>query len=181
MTSCDDHFPELRILDLGCGEGVYAIEAGLRGAEVLALDARTQRMDQGAACAARHGLTNVRFVRRDVRDATREAFGSFDVVYLLGLLYHLDAPDVFRVLENVYDLCTGMLVIDTLISLIAEIQVEWQGQAYRRATVARARRRRHRRGPQKPDPQVHRQHVQLSLHQGIFGTCTSQCGIHFSL
>ena len=124
-------FPKLRILDLGCGEGVYAIEAGLRGAEVLALDARTQRMDQGAACAARHGLTNVRFVRRDVREATREAFGSFDVVYLLGLLYHLDAPDVFRVLENVYDLCTGMLVIDTLISLIAEIQVEWQGQAYR--------------------------------------------------
>jgi len=124
-------FPDLRILDLGCGEGVYAIEAGLRDAEVLALDARNQRMDQGAACAARHGLTNIRFIRRDVRDVTREAFGSFDVVYLLGLLYHLDAPDVFRVLENVYDLCTGMLVIDTLISLIAEIQVEWQGQAYR--------------------------------------------------
>jgi 2-polyprenyl-3-methyl-5-hydroxy-6-metoxy-1,4-benzoquinol methylase len=124
-------FPDLRILDLGCGEGVYAIEAGLRGAEVLALDARTQRMDKGDACAARHGLTNVQFIRRDVRDVTREVFGSFDVVYLLGLLYHLDAPDVFRLLENVYDLCTGMLVIDTLISLIAEIQVEWRGQTYR--------------------------------------------------
>jgi hypothetical protein len=66
-----------------------------------------------------------------VRDTTREVFGSFDVVYLLGLLYHLDAPDVFRVLENVYDLCTGILVIDTLISLIAEIQVEWLGKVYR--------------------------------------------------
>jgi len=124
-------FPDLRILDLGCGEGVYAIEAGLRGAEVLALDARTQRMDQGATCAARHGLTNIRFIRKDVRDATREVFGSFDIVYLLGLLYHLDVPDVFRILENVYDLCTGILVIDTLISLIAEIQVEWGGQVYR--------------------------------------------------
>jgi 2-polyprenyl-3-methyl-5-hydroxy-6-metoxy-1,4-benzoquinol methylase len=124
-------FPELRILDLGCGEGVYAIEAGLRGAEVLALDARTQRMDQGAACAARHGLTNVRFIQKDVRHVTCEALGSFDVVYLLGLLYHLDAPDVFSVLENLYGLCTGMLVVDTLISLAAEIQVEWQGQAYR--------------------------------------------------
>ena len=57
-------FPELRILDLGCGEGVYAIEAGLRGAEVLALDVRTQRMEQGASCAARHSLANVRFVQR---------------------------------------------------------------------------------------------------------------------
>ena len=85
-------FPNLRILDLGCGEGVYTIEAGLRGAEVLALDARSQRMEQGAACADRHGLTNVRFIKGDVRDATREALGSFDVVYLLGLLYHLDSP-----------------------------------------------------------------------------------------
>ena len=60
-------FPALRILDLGCGDGVYAIEAGLRGAEVLAVDARRQRMDLGAACAARHGLGTVRFVQDDVR------------------------------------------------------------------------------------------------------------------
>ena len=46
-------FSELKVLDLGCGEGVYAIEAGLRGADVLALDARTERMQEGAACAAR--------------------------------------------------------------------------------------------------------------------------------
>ena len=100
-------FAKLRILDLGCGEGVYTIEAGLRGAEVVALDARTQRMAQGAACAERHGLDAVRFVQEDVRRVTREAFGSFDVVYFLGLLYHLDAPDVFSVLENVQGLCTG--------------------------------------------------------------------------
>lgn len=124
-------FSMLRILDLGCGEGVYTIEAGLRRAEVIALDARTQRMDQGAACAARHGLTNVRFIQKDVRQITREVVGSFDVVYLLGLFYHLDAPDVFSVLENIYGLCTGMLIVDTLISLTAEIQVEWQGQIYR--------------------------------------------------
>ena len=123
-------FSNLRILDLGCGEGVYTIEAGLRGAEVLALDARSQRMDQGAACADRQGLTHVRFIKGDVRQATREALGPFDVVYLLGLLYHLDAPDVFHVLENVYDLCTVMLVIDTLISLTVETQVEWRNRTY---------------------------------------------------
>jgi SAM-dependent methyltransferase len=123
-------FPELRILDLGCGEGVYAIEAGLRGAEVIALDARTQRMDKGAACAMRHGLKNVRFIREDVRRVTQELFGSFDVVYLLGLLYHLDASDLFPVLENIYSLCNGLLVIDTLISQTEEIQVSWRGHVY---------------------------------------------------
>jgi len=123
-------FAELRILDLGCGEGVYSIEAGLRGAEVVALDARTQRMSQGAACAERHGLGNVRFIQEDVRRVTRKTLGSFDVVYLLGLLYHLDAPDVFSVLKNVRSLCAGLLVVDTLISLTDESRIEWRGKSY---------------------------------------------------
>ncbi|MBI3447893.1 MAG: class I SAM-dependent methyltransferase [Acidobacteria bacterium] len=123
-------FEDLRILDLGCGEGVYAIEASLRGAEVLAVDARTGRMEQGAACAARHGLANVRFVQGDVRNVTRDGVGSFDVVYLLGLLYHLDAPDLFAVLEKVHDLCDGVLVVDTLVSLTAECEVAWRDRTY---------------------------------------------------
>lgn len=94
------------------------------------MDARTQRMGQGAACAERHNLGNVRFVQEDVRRVTRKAFGSFDVVYFLGLLYHLDAPDVFSVLENVHDLCAGLLVADTLISMTADSQV-YHGQRCR--------------------------------------------------
>jgi len=123
-------FAELRILDLGCGEGVYAIEAALRGAQVVALDARTQRMERGAACARRHGLDNMRFIQQDVRMAKREALGTFDVVYFLGLLYHLDASDLFSVLENVHAMCSDLLIIDTLISLVAEEQVVWRGVSY---------------------------------------------------
>ena len=123
-------FQQLRILDVGCGEGVYAVEAGLRGAGVLALDARTERMDQGAACAARHGLDNVKFLQQDVRQATRNSYGEFDVVYCLGLLYHLDAPDVFRVLENLHSLCDGMLVVDTLVSLDGGSEAVHGGRAY---------------------------------------------------
>lgn len=123
-------FDKLRILDLGCGEGVYAIEAALRGAEVVALDVRIQRMEQGAACAKRHDLTNVRFVQEDVRNVTCQSFGTFDVVYFLGLLYHLDAPDVFSVLERIYALCDKVLLIDTLISLKAREGVKWRGEVH---------------------------------------------------
>jgi SAM-dependent methyltransferase len=123
-------FETLRILDLGCGEGVYAIEAALRGAEVLALDARTQRMALGAACAARHGLRGVRFVQEDVRRVTRATHGTFDVVYLLGLLYHLDVPDLFSVLEHVSDACTRMLMVDTLISPGGEEATTWRDRTY---------------------------------------------------
>jgi SAM-dependent methyltransferase len=124
------HFGELRILDLGCGEGVYAIEAGLRGASVLALDARTARMDLGAACAGRHGLDNVAFRQEDVRQVSRRTHGDFDVVYCLGLLYHLDVPDVFHLLENVHELCARMLVVDTLISLAGGGQAAHRDRLY---------------------------------------------------
>ena len=123
-------FETLRILDLGCGEGVYALEAGLRGADVVALDARTQRMEEGAACAARHDVRTVRFVQDDVRRVTRQRYGDFDVVYLLGLLYHLDAPDVFAVLEEIHGLCTRMIVVDTFISLTPESAFTWRGRTY---------------------------------------------------
>lgn len=123
-------FRELRILDVGCGEGVYAIEAGLRGADVVALDARAQRMDTGAACAARHGLDNVRFLQKDVRHVTRDAYGEFDVVFCLGLLYHLDVPDLFRVLENLHSICSGMLVVDTLVSLEGGSEAVNSGRVY---------------------------------------------------
>jgi SAM-dependent methyltransferase len=123
-------FAELRILDLGCGEGVYAIEAALRGAQVLAIDARTERMDEGAACAKRHGLTNVRFVQEDVRRVSRATHGEFDVVLLLGLLYHLDDP--VPVLERLRDVCARLLVVDTLVSLAPDAEVRgYRGERVR--------------------------------------------------
>ncbi len=118
-------FADLRILDLGCGEGVYTIEMGLAGAQVLAIDARRERMDEGAACAARHGLGNVRFAQEDVRRVTRATHGEFDVVLLLGLLYHLDAP--LAVLKSLFDLCANLLVVDTLVSLAPDADSDGYG------------------------------------------------------
>lgn len=123
-------FNELRILDLACGEGVYAIEAGLRGAEVLAIDGRMDRMAGGIAAAERAGLNNVRFQQADVRHVDRNRFGEFDVVYFLGILYHLDVPDVFNVLENLREMARAFVVIDTHVALRDAEQVEHRGRRY---------------------------------------------------
>jgi SAM-dependent methyltransferase len=121
---------ELRILDLACGEGVYAIEAGLRGGQVVAIDGRTERMDEGAAIARRLGLSRIRFEQGDIRHVTFATHGQFDVVYCLGILYHLDGPDVFRVLEHVRDLARQLVIIDTHIALEADATAEYQGRRY---------------------------------------------------
>ncbi|MBP7149801.1 MAG: class I SAM-dependent methyltransferase [Acidobacteria bacterium] len=121
---------QLRVLDAGCGEGVYAIEIGLRRAHVVAFDARSERMSRGAECAERHGLSNVTFQLADIREVTAETHGSFDVVLLLGILYHLDVPDVFRVLENAHGMCGEILVVDTFVSAGGGELVEHRGERY---------------------------------------------------
>jgi len=120
-----------RILDAGCGEGVYAIESGLRGAKVVALDARDQRMSEGTACAARHGLDNVNFELGDLRAVSVETHGEFEVILLLGILYHLDVPDVFTVLETMHRMCRELMVIDTFVSTLGAELVQHRGNAYR--------------------------------------------------
>ncbi len=121
-------FDKLRVLDLACGEGVYSIEAALRGAEVIAIDGRNERMDEGQRIASEAGLTRLKFELNDIRHITRTTHGLFDVVYFLGILYHLDSKDAFAVLENIRDMLTGFLIIDTHIALQGELEIDYRGR-----------------------------------------------------
>ena len=123
-------FEELRIVDLACGEGVYSIEAALRGADVLAVDARSERMDEGARTAGRLGLSNLTFEQNDIRDIDVHLHGQFDVVFFLGILYHLDSHDIFPVLRNLYEICRQFVIIDTHIALQAMDEVVHDGHVY---------------------------------------------------
>lgn len=119
-----------RILDLGCGDGVYAIEAGLHGAEVVALDGRTARMARGEAIAQRLGLHRVRFEQGDLRTVTAATHGYFDAVYALGILYHLDALETIQVLTQLRALTTRALLIDTHVELTPDTAISHGGQTY---------------------------------------------------
>lgn len=123
-------FEELWILDLACGEGVYAIEAALRGAEVRALDARTERMSEGMEAADRLGLKKLYFEQADVRKIKIEAYSNFDVILFLGILYHLDCNDIFSVLKNIYEMCKQLVIIDTHIALQSVNEVKYDGRIY---------------------------------------------------
>jgi 2-polyprenyl-3-methyl-5-hydroxy-6-metoxy-1,4-benzoquinol methylase len=123
-------FDQLRVLDLACGEGVYAIEAALRGAEVVALDARTERMNEGVRAAERLGLNYLRFEQTDIRKVNVGSHGRFDIVCFLGILYHLDDHDVFPVLQNIYEMCRQHVIIDTHIALWGKNQIKHNGKSY---------------------------------------------------
>jgi SAM-dependent methyltransferase len=128
-------FNELRIRDFACGEGVYAIEAALRGANVLAFDGRAERMDEGIDLARRLGLANVTFEQADVRNVTAGSHGRADIILFLGILYHLDDRDALSVLQNIYDQCEHLVIIDTHVAPEGRYEVEHNGRRYQGVKV----------------------------------------------
>ena len=83
----------LRIVDLGCLEGGYSIEFARRGYEVVGIDARQLNIDRARAARDDLGLDRLEFYVDDVKNLAD--YGTFDVVFCSGLLYHLDEPRAF--------------------------------------------------------------------------------------
>jgi len=106
----------VRLLDLACHEGIYAIEFARHGANALGIEGRKAHLEKGLFVKEALGLNNLDFAQDDVRNLSKEKYGSFDVVLCLGILYHLDVPDVFRFIERVAEVCDDIAVIDTRIA-----------------------------------------------------------------
>ena len=107
---------ELRILDLGCLEGLYACEFALRGASVVGIEGRSSNLARAEFAREALGLDRLELVEADVRDLSRERHGGFDVVLCTGILYHLDTPGVFELAESVRAVCDGVAIVDTHVS-----------------------------------------------------------------
>jgi SAM-dependent methyltransferase len=122
---------QLRVLDLACLEGQYGIELALHGAEVVGVEIRDEHIAKARFAAETLGLDRVDIRKDDVRNLSVETYGKFDVVLCIGILYHLDSPDVFEVIRRMADVCTRLLVIDTHISNWRGRKLEIGGRTYR--------------------------------------------------
>jgi SAM-dependent methyltransferase len=110
---------QLRILDLGCHEGGYAIELARHGATVVGIEGRRQHVEKARFAAEVLGLDRATFVEDDVRNVSAGELGRFDVVLCLGILYHLGPQDAVRLLERCYECCEQFTVIRSAIGLSA--------------------------------------------------------------
>src|SRR5581483_559598 len=81
-----------RVLDIGCNAGFYSFELARRGALVTAIDIDLHYLRQARWAAREYGLEErIEFRQRSVYElaAARE---QFDLVWFLGVLYHLRHP-----------------------------------------------------------------------------------------
>ncbi len=92
-----------RLLDLATGHGTFALAAHELGWQVTAVDVRAARLPSAPGIA---------WVHADVRHYSFEA-SAFDVIAVLGILYHLELPDQLSLLRR----CVGApTIVDTHIS-----------------------------------------------------------------
>ncbi|HCI03497.1 MAG: class I SAM-dependent methyltransferase [Candidatus Peribacteraceae bacterium] len=78
------------LLDLGSGHGNWAERAHEKGWKVTAVDARTERW------SGKEGIT---WIQSDVRDF-QILPNEYDLIFLLGLLYHLTFEDQIKLLSK---------------------------------------------------------------------------------
>jgi len=125
-----------RVLDIACQEGCYALEFALTGAEAVGVEAREYHAQRARICAEQTGMGDrVQFEIGDIRAITEASHGRFDIVLMLGILYHLDATDAAETLSRLEALTDDLLIIDTHIALSAKASFDWRGRDYDGAFV----------------------------------------------
>lgn len=103
-----------RILDLGCNAGFWALQAIEHGCDfVLGIDGRQMHIDQANFVFDVNQVDKNRyqFIKGDVFEVNFKKYGFFDIVFFLGLMYHINKP--VTMLERISEVNSDILIIDT--------------------------------------------------------------------
>jgi tRNA (mo5U34)-methyltransferase len=115
----------LSVLDVGAWDGFFSFEAERRGASrVVAADHYSWH---GTGWGTANGKAGFELAREalgsrvhdldiDVMDVSPERLGTFDVVLLLGVLYHLRHP--LLALERIASVTRGLLILETVVDMV---------------------------------------------------------------
>ena len=106
-----------RVLDLGCNAGFWALHAAESGCDfVLGVDGREMHVRQAEFVFETKGIEKSRyqFIQKDIFDLKPEELGTFDIVFCLGLLYHISKP--MELMESIDPMNSDLLLIDTTLS-----------------------------------------------------------------
>jgi SAM-dependent methyltransferase len=125
----------VRVADLGCLEGGYAVAFAQAGYDVTGFEVRTENILCCRWAQDQVELENLRFVQADVRDIFHGA-DEWDAVFCCGLLYHLDDPAAF--LRQLGRAVRKLLIVQTHYSTRPDAEHEgYQGHWYDENTAGR--------------------------------------------
>jgi FkbM family methyltransferase len=96
-----------RAADVGCGIGHFSKFLRELGFEVVGIDGREENVRE-----AEHRYANIEFHQANIEDDLSQRFGTFDLVFCMGLLYHLENP--FLAIRRLRVLAKKVLLIESM-------------------------------------------------------------------
>jgi hypothetical protein len=88
-----DSIANRTVIDIACHQGWFSTQLAQMGArDVLAVDARAEHVADATLIRDALDLKNMRVSQSDVHALSPETQGTFDIVLMLGLIYHLENP-----------------------------------------------------------------------------------------
>jgi tRNA (mo5U34)-methyltransferase len=106
-----DDMSGMRVLDIGCAEGFFSFEAERRGAaEVVAIDSFPDSVRRFNLCRDALNSKATAYLST-VYDLNPRSYGTFDMVFFFGVLYHLRHP--LLALEKILAVSCGTLLMQT--------------------------------------------------------------------
>ena len=108
------YFPKKneKILDIGCGAGVFSFELARRGFDVIGIDYSEDAIRLCKNLAERFNLNNAEFIKEDAMSMGIKS-DSFDVIYAADFFEHLTLPAFNRVIKEIHRVMkiNGKLII----------------------------------------------------------------------
>jgi tRNA (mo5U34)-methyltransferase len=113
----------LSVLDLGAWDGYYSFACEKRNAKrVVACDKiiweeqNIWSQDKGFDYAHKHLNSKVEKVVSSIEELPEKNLGKFDIVLMLGILYHAKNP--IEYLEKVKTVCKDVIYVETVIDML---------------------------------------------------------------
>jgi tRNA (mo5U34)-methyltransferase len=104
-----ERFPHAaRTLELGCLEGGHSVEIARHADRVTAIDCRPDNIERAKFVASFLGRRNIDFILADLETFPLASLGTFDVIFNVGLLYHL--PEPWRLVADLAKLAPSMFL-----------------------------------------------------------------------
>jgi len=99
-----------RVLDIGASDGFFTQKIDDFGGDVTAVDFRS-KASHGFGVMEKLLGKEFNYEHSNIFELNERRLGKFEIVLLLGVLYHL--PDMMRALHKVRSLCDGTLLLET--------------------------------------------------------------------
>jgi SAM-dependent methyltransferase len=94
-------------MDIGCGVGYLSVFLRDLGFDVIAADGREENIQE-----ARQRYPEIMFHRANVEDESVQQWGGFDLVFCVGLLYHLENP--LLAIRRLHSITNKCLIVESM-------------------------------------------------------------------